>query len=867
MTSRRRDIQGLRALAVIAVILDHVIGWPLGGFAGVDVFFVISGFLITGLLLRDAERSVAGRPSMRRFYGMRMRRIAPAAITVLVVTTAGAWFLFNQPRFWSTAWDAVSAFFFVSNWRFAAEGTDYFHAGDALSPLQHFWSLSVEEQFYLVWPLLMVVLLWAVSRARPSSPRARRLVLGAALVVLGGASFAVALWQSAENPTIAYFSTLTRVWELALGGLLAVAAPLFVRMPTAARVLLGWAGLTGIVVSLLLVDSSFAFPGPWAAPAVVSTGAVIVAGIGARQPWLFPLENPVAGFLGDISYSLYLWHFPVLVFALLLVPEQSPAVTGVVLGTTLAVSLVSYFLIEQPLHRSPWLRGRELVAGTADHAPEPEAGAPDARAAAPRVATSSPTEEGAGVPAPAPTPEPTPAPAPAPASAPAPSPVVGVPAPAGIKAAAPISDRTRARALAAEAARAKARAEAEAAGLPVARAGAPASSTAVARTGAAARPATAGGALDSADDAAETARDAKRRAWQEWRERFSAQFLLAGAGLVVLVVMVAVTVQVSLKGEGPLAMAVPQGVPAAGLADPGHPEPDAPGGDPAAPAVNPEDAVQAELWAAASATEWPKNLSPSMDAAISETSSRNPAKGCFEVGGTPDFGRCTFGNGNAPNHLYLVGDSTALAYAPAFKQIAERSDGQWKVTTVGLYGCRFTDVLVQNDGNGVMDSCPQRKADVAAQIAKDSPQLVVVSNAYALGNDSDRKPLSVTDLVLSTVAQAAQYDVPGHVVYLAPPPLGANLGACYSPVTSPQDCNAGVDPTWNDFQKSFQAAVNSSGTGDHVVSSLGFSCAQGYCPAFAGTIPTRYDEVHMTPEYSERVADSIRWELAAQGLM
>ncbi|MGD8194900.1 acyltransferase family protein [Herbiconiux sp. P18] len=846
MTSRRLDIQGLRALAVIAVILDHVVGWPLGGFAGVDVFFVISGFLITGLLIRDAGRSTDGRPSMRRFYAMRMRRIAPAAVTVLVVTCATAWLLFNQPRFWSTVWDAVSAFFFVSNWRFAVEGTDYFQAQDAVSPLQHFWSLSVEEQFYLVWPLLVVLLLGVVGRR--ASPMRRRVLLGVALGVLGAASFGFALWQSAETPAVAYFSTLTRVWELAFGGLLAVAAPLVMRLPVAVRFVLGWAGLAGIVASLLLVDSSFAFPGPWAAPAVLATGAVVAAGVGGRQPWLFPLTNPVAGFIGDLSYSLYLWHFPVLVFTLLLLPEQTPAVTAVILGTTLAVALVSYFLIEQPLHRSPWLRGRELLA-------PPEAGRETGREREVGVEVEVEVEP---QPRPQPRPEPEPVPTPVGEGSRGARPVA---VPSGVRAPAAISDRTRAKALAAEAARAKARAEAAASSGPGARAEAATGGT---RFGAGVRPGASAGEGRSAASASpvETLGDARRRAWAEWRERFSAQFLLAGLGLVAIVVVVAVTVQLSIKGDGPLAIEVPQGVPAAGLGGDSGPET-----DDGQPTANPEDAIQADLWAAASAAEWPSNLSPSMDAAISETSSRNPAKGCFEVGGTPDFGRCTWGDGNAPNHLYLVGDSTALAYAPAFKEIAEQSHGQWKVTAVGLYGCRFTDVLVQNDGSGVMDACPQRKADVAAQIASDSPQLVVVSNAYALGNGADRKPLTVNDLVASTMAQASHYDAAGRIVYLAPPPLGADLGTCYSPVKSPQDCNVGIDQTWNDFQKSFQAAVAGSGTGDHVVSSLGFTCVQGYCPAFAGTVPTRYDEVHMTPEYAVRVAASIRWELAAQGLM
>ncbi|MCS5721291.1 acyltransferase [Herbiconiux sp. CPCC 203407] len=704
----RSDIQGLRAVAVVAVVLAHVLGWPRGGFVGVDVFFVISGFLITGVLIRDHETH--GRLSLRRFWATRLRRIAPAAVLVLAATTMAAWFLFNQPRFVQTAWDAASSFLLVSNWRFAAEGTDYFAMDDAVSPLQHFWSLSVEEQFYIIWPvLLLVVLLLFRKRGRAAA--------GLLLTVLVAASFAFALWQSAADAPVAYFSTLTRVWELGLGALLATAAPLLARLPLALRAVLGWAGLAGILVSFFVIDDTVLFPAPWAALPVLATAAVLVSGLG-RTPkhLLFPLTNPVSRFFGDISYSLYLWHFPVLVFLAVLMPVRSLQGDLLILGLGLALALVSYFLVEQPLHRSPWLRARGEAAA---------------------------------------------------------------------------------------------------------------------------------------------------EAWQSWRERFGAQFILSSLGLVVIVVAVAVTVQLSARGSGPLALPQPD-APAAGEQAPGA-APGDPAADPAT--VNPEDALQIELWNAASATEWPGDLSPSMDQAIADGSSRNPAAGCFAVGGSPDFDRCSWGDGNAPNRLYLVGDSTALAYAPAFKEIAESSGGQWRVTTVGLYGCRFTDVLVQNDGAGVMDACPARKQEIAERIAAEQPQLVVVSNAYALGNTTDRRPLSTGDLVASTLAESAQYGVPGRVVHLAPPPLGGNLGACYSPVTSPQDCTTGIDPAWSDFQASFEAAVAASGTGDHVVSSLGFSCAEGYCPAFAGTTPTKYDQVHMTPEYAKKVAPSIRWELAAQGLL
>ncbi len=744
----RADIQGLRALAVTAVILGHVLGWPSGGFVGVDVFFVISGFLITGLLLRDAE--TRGSVSLRRFYGRRMRRIAPAAVTVLVATVVGAYFLFNQPRFWATVGDAVYSFFFVVNWHFAAQGTDYFHATDAVSPLQHFWSLSVEEQFYLVWPWIVVVVVALVLRGTkpgtdaaapdPAAARARRLRLrftvGALLVVISVASFAFALVQTESTPTVAYFSTLTRVWELGVGGLAAVAAPVFARMPAALRVLGGWLGLAGVLASFVVIDDTMPFPGPWAALPVGATLLVGVAGIGSAQRHLVPIVNPVTTFIGTVSYSLYLWHFPVLVFVLMLLPAGLE-VNLVILGLVLAISLVSYFLIEQPVHRSPWLEPRApLEPGADGHGPS--------------------------------------------------------------------------------------------------------------------------------DEARAARRELRRDEWQAWRDRFGGQFILSSIGLIVIVVVVAVTVQLSIRGSGPFDLALPSGPAAGDILGGGTPSQDA-AVDPAA--ANPEDQLQADLWAAAGATEWPSDLSPSMDAAIAQNSSRNAASACFDVGSTPDAGRCTWGSGDAPNHLYLVGDSTALAYAPAFTWLAENSGGAWKVTAIGMYGCRFTDVLVQNSGAGVMDSCPQRKADVAAMISADAPQLVVVSNAFALGQTDTGRPLSATDMVASTQAETSKYGVPGHIVYLAPPPLGADLGRCYSPVTSPQDCNTGVDQAWYDFEGATTAALAASGTGDHYVSSLAFSCAEGYCPAFAGTLPTKYDTVHMTPEYSEHIAPALRWELAAQGLL
>ena len=693
-SSRRRDIQGLRALAVIAVILDHVIQWPTGGFAGVDIFFVISGFLITGILLREHEST--GRISLTAFYGNRLRRILPSAAVVLAATATIGYVLFNQTRALSTAWDAVSSFLFVANWRFTAVGTDYFNALAPASAVQHYWSLSVEEQFYLVWPWLMLLVLFVLARGARTPGRGRRAV-GILAAVIVAASFGYAVWESRANPTVAYFSTFSRAWELGVGAILAVAAPLAARMPDAWRAILGWIGLAGIVASFFVLSGDLAFPGPWAALPVAATALVLAAGAGGPQRTLVPLTNPVSVYLGDISYSLYLWHFPVFVFLTVLLPEQSLQNTLIILGTILVVSVISYYLIEQPFHRSPWLRGRR-----------------------------------------------------------------------------PLAER--------------------------------------------------------------------RVAWRGWRERFSTQFILSSMGVFVIVIVVAVSLQLTNAPANPQA---------------------APGGDTPSD-VNPEVALQADLAAAVAATAWPDDLSPSLDAAMSRTSNDNPARACFDIGDTPDFDRCTWGSADAPHHLYLVGDSEALSYAPAFKAIAEASDNQWKITTIGLYGCRFTEVLVANDGAGVMDACPQRKLDIKDRIVADAPQLVVVANAFAEGQDTNRSPLSVASMVASTLAETAGYNAAGKIVYLAAPPLGAELGQCYSKVSSPQDCNTGIGQVWQQFAGALSAP---SATGDHFISSLPFSCFDSTCPAFAGTLPTKYDTVHMTPAYAEHVAPAIRYALGALGLM
>ncbi|MBX7268690.1 acyltransferase [Micromonospora sp. Llam7] len=371
----RPDIQGLRAVAVVVVILEHVLHWPGGGFVGVDVFFVISGYLITGLLLREHRRT--RRISFTDFYRRRLRRIAPVAVLVLVSTYLAASLVFLGERVRSTAWDALWAGLFAANWRFASIGTDYWQTNGPVSPLRHYWSLSVEEQFYLVWPVLLVLVLALSTPGRYGSPS--RWVVGTVLGTVVVGSIAFGFWEVARHPSAAYFSTFSRTWELGSGALLAVAAPWLARIPAAARPALQWLGLTGLVVSVLTIDPQTPMPVPGAFLPVLSATLVIGGGVGGQR-LMFPLTNRVARYTGDISYSLYLWHFPLLILIGAALPGTGVVVPLLTLGGTVLLSVLSYHLVEDPVRRSSWLERRRTGA------PRPRTGAALARPAAGLVA-------------------------------------------------------------------------------------------------------------------------------------------------------------------------------------------------------------------------------------------------------------------------------------------------------------------------------------------------------------------------------------------------------------------------------------------------------------------------------------------------
>lgn len=348
----RNDIQGLRAFAVLAVIADHLFARPVGGFVGVDVFFVISGYLITGLLIREHGRS--GKISIADFYRRRVRRIMPVAVLVLIVTVATAWLVFRPGRATVTTVDSLWALFFGANWHFAAIGTDYLRAAGPLSPVQHFWSLGVEEQFYLAWPWLLIILFGVLIRFAARKP-SQTVVLGVVVATVGVGSFAFAVWETHTAGTIAYFSTFSRAWELAAGAFLAVIAAHSRRLPDWIRPVLAWLGIVGLAWSVLFIGPSFAFPAPWGAVPVLSTCLVILAGDGGRQRFIWLLTNPISGYLGRISYSLYLWHFPAIVVLSAVLIPAGLRFSALSLALTVGLSVASYHLVEEPIRASGWL--------------------------------------------------------------------------------------------------------------------------------------------------------------------------------------------------------------------------------------------------------------------------------------------------------------------------------------------------------------------------------------------------------------------------------------------------------------------------------------------------------------------------------
>ena len=347
----RRDIEGLRALAVALVVVYHL--WPgalPGGFVGVDVFLVVSGFLITSHLLEHPPR----RPrDLAEFWGRRIRRLLPASFLVLAVTLALSWRFAPVTQWAETSRQVLASTFYVENWALAERSVDYLAADAAASPVQHFWSLGVEEQFYLVWPVLVLLLAWGARRVA-RGPRVRgRFWVTAGMGVVVAASFAWSLYLTGADPARAYCETPVRVWELGAGAILAGVAPRVARVlgdRARLRGVLAWAGLGAIVTGAFVLDGTVPFPGVAALLPVLGTVAVV--GAHAAGPWsphAALAARPVQR-LGSVSYSVYLWHWPLIVLFPHVTGRERGVVgsLGVVLVTLVLASLTKH-LVEDRL--------------------------------------------------------------------------------------------------------------------------------------------------------------------------------------------------------------------------------------------------------------------------------------------------------------------------------------------------------------------------------------------------------------------------------------------------------------------------------------------------------------------------------------
>ena len=331
-------------MAVVLVVLFHadLLG-VTGGFVGVDVFFVISGYLITSLLIR--ERLLTGTISLRDFYARRVRRLIPASALVLVATLLASLVLAPPLLVPQIARDATAAALYVSNLSFAAQATDYFAAGSAPSPVLHYWSLGVEEQYYLLWPAIILL------TTRGARQPVRR--IGAAVVAIFALSLGFAAWLAGASLPWAFFSLPSRAWELALGGMLAVAEPQLRRLPRRGAAGAAWAGLAMIAASGFLLTGASAFPGAAALLPTVGAALVIGGGVGAAASGPGRLLGAtVPRFLGRISYSIYLWHWPLLVLPALALGAPLPLVARIGLAlAAVPLAAATTRLVEDPLRR------------------------------------------------------------------------------------------------------------------------------------------------------------------------------------------------------------------------------------------------------------------------------------------------------------------------------------------------------------------------------------------------------------------------------------------------------------------------------------------------------------------------------------
>lgn len=384
------EVQGLRAIAVLLVVLCHAgLGGFSGGFIGVDLFFVISGFLITGQLLREAEQQ--NRIDFPAFFARRLRRLLPSLAVVILSSMLAAYLLLPTEQAERLLRSSPFASSWTSNFHFAFLEHDYFDAFAERDLFQHSWSLAVEEQFYLVWPAVLLILLNLSQRTRIS-------VLLPGLAVLAALSLAGCIWVSNLQPMQAFYQMPFRIWQFAMGAIVFIQAHKRMQSAPARRTcrrILLTVGLLLIALGSLTLNEQIVYPGAWALLPTVAAALILWAVTHSRAHSL--LGSVLLTWIGDRSYAIYLWHWPVLVMAFALGLPANPSALTYCLMFTLLLAALSYRLIELPCWKgrlskaSPRLSlllGLLCMAGLvalSQHLPTPQSSAPRPQDLASRI--------------------------------------------------------------------------------------------------------------------------------------------------------------------------------------------------------------------------------------------------------------------------------------------------------------------------------------------------------------------------------------------------------------------------------------------------------------------------------------------------
>ena len=351
----RDDIQALRAIAVVAVVINHSkIALP-SGFIGVDMFFVISGFLITQHLYKELNNN--GIISLKSFYARRIMRILPPAIVILIITLLLSLSFLSPVQLMSNLYDGLWATFSGLNYRLGLNGSNYFSNNQAVSPFQHFWSLCVEEQFYFIWPLVMIAVFrqFGLSNLRKA--------LNWTLLVIIVITLFLSIWTTNNNPSLAYFGLHTRAWQLAIGAWLAINLKYFVNLKNTTAQILFWLGTIILGFGFWTINESTAYPSWWALIPTIATTLIIVSGSNPDNPRTIQqkiFELPILQYLGNISYSWYLVHWPVMVVMFYNIGEAiqpSDKVLSIVIGFVLTI--IFYHCVEKPIRFNRYFKDNQ----------------------------------------------------------------------------------------------------------------------------------------------------------------------------------------------------------------------------------------------------------------------------------------------------------------------------------------------------------------------------------------------------------------------------------------------------------------------------------------------------------------------------